>query len=128
MCIRDSAHAAAGDRAAALEAAGDAATRARKVSGAAARALVVRARLRQAVLVDEPTTQAFHLEAAVDAAVGSQDAAVLATALDALVAGVIEGTLAPAAWAQVGELARACRAAGLLRLADMADAALAELR
>ncbi|MBK9035014.1 MAG: hypothetical protein IPL61_27750 [Myxococcales bacterium] len=120
--------AAAGERPQALIAADDAAQRTRRLTGERGRALAVRARLRQATLIDDPGTQALHLEAAVDGAVASGDAAILATALDALVAGAMMATLPPAAWAQVAELARACRAAGLLRLADMADAALAELR
>ncbi len=122
------AHAAAGATERALTAAGDAAARAKRLTTPAGRELSVRGRLRLARLVDDPATQQHHLEAALDLALAGRDGTTLATILDALVAGVTLGRLAPSAWTMVGALAQACRDAGLLRLADMADAALAELR
>lgn len=122
------AHVAAGAMAAAVAAAADATARAARLPAPASQVVGARARLRQAALFGEPEARQFHLEAAVDLAAASGDAAIVAHLLDAIVAGAVVGTWPPTAWKLVGELARACRAAGLIRLADMADAALVELR
>lgn len=107
----------------------DAADAAQRVAalGSDARGLAVDARLRQARLAPDEELRLAHLEAAVDLALSSRDAAAVARALDAAVAGLVDGTVPAAGWRVVAELARAAREAGLAPVADVADAALAEL-
>jgi hypothetical protein len=94
----------------------------------AARELGVGARLRQVRLEHDPGQRVRHLEAAVDLGLSARDPAQIARALDAAVGGLVEGTLPDDGWRVVADLARASRAAGLAMVADVADAALSELR
>ncbi|MEZ4404452.1 MAG: hypothetical protein R3B06_30815 [Kofleriaceae bacterium] len=119
---------ARGDLAAAAEAAGEAAVRAQELPAGTARELDVRARLRLAALATDPAVVHHQLEAAVDLGVASRDAALAALVLDAVVGGILAGRLPVSCWALVDLIAAGCHAAGLSRLAAVAEAALAELR
>jgi len=119
---------ARGDEASAKLAAAEAATRVNGLPEAAARELGVGARLRQVRLEHEPTQRVRHLEAALDLGLSARDAVQLARVLDVAVGGLLEGTLPLDTWRVVTELARSSRELGLARVADIADAALAELR
>lgn len=119
---------ARGDDEGAHAAAADAARRVVGLPEAVARELGVSARLRQVRLETDLDQRVRHLEAAIDLGLSMRDATQLARTLDAAVSGLVEGSLPKSGWRVVEELARSTRAAGLPMLADVADAALAELR
>lgn len=125
--LADALH-ARGDDEGAREAAAEAARRVIGLPEAAARELGVAARLRQVRLEPDPEQRVRHLEAAIDLGLSARDPAQVARALDAAVGGLVEGTLPDDGWRVVTELAQASRAAGLAVVADVADAALSELR
>lgn len=119
---------ARGDLDLARAAADAAAERACGLSEREALRLGASARLRQVRLARSPEQQVRHLEAAIDLALSLRDQGALARALDVAVGGLVAGTLPADGWRAVAELARASRELGLAMIADVADAALTELR